>query len=160
MKITPIFCELTQSRTVQTTQQQCHFMFWLIGVSHAERWKAFPFAVALADLHTHTHTRQRQQEGGKTDNERDRGRACPSVLEPELGQTLLQGGWNTTTFGSRNYDYARCIYVCFMYVRASERVCFLHQKAPLASFAQERKENVIACHKLTNCAKSSPYPIV
>lgn len=41
----------------------CHFMFWLLRVSHAERWKDFPFAAAIADLHAHTHTSSRQLGG-------------------------------------------------------------------------------------------------
>lgn len=62
-------------------------MFWLVGVSHAERWKAFLFTTALADLHTHTHTRARkvtQQWGGKADNEREKGRDLSQAFSPPI----------------------------------------------------------------------------
>lgn len=85
----------------------CRIMVWLIGVSHAECWKAFLLAVALADLNTRARE-VTQQEGGKADNEKEketsaRPSAHPSVLD--LGQTISPttrslplGGRNTTTF--------------------------------------------------------------
>lgn len=152
-------------------------MFWLIGVSHAERWKAFLIAVALADLQTHTPASKVIQQGGRRGEVRQimrekeeetsaRPSAHPSVLEPDLGQALsptahtllLLGGRNTATFGNHNNVCIQCVYIC-----SCSHLCICECiKASFASFAHEGwgEGNVIPRHKLTNCVESSPYPIV
>lgn len=90
----------------------CRIMFWLIGVSHAERWKAFLIDAALADLHTHTHTHMREIRGGEVrqimrekEEETSAGpSAHPSVLEPDLGQTLSPTSTHTAAGRQEHHD--------------------------------------------------------
>lgn len=72
--------------------------------------------------------------------------AHPSVLEPDLGQTLsptthilLLGGRNTATFGNHNNVCIQCVYIC-----SCSHLCIYEcMKASFASFAhEERKGNV------------------
>ena len=120
-------------------------MLWLIGFPTQERWKAFPVTVALADLHTHK-PETVDGRGGlrqimrETEEETS---AYPSVLKPEFGQMLLLlGGWNATTFRS-----CKCrVYMCFMHVNTSKRVCLLHQKHSFDAIRlqKERKTSFLA----------------
>lgn len=172
---------LTYTNTLRSTNEKATacvvLRFWLIGVSHAERWKAFLITVPVADLQKHTHTRQWNNPGGgdNADNERERGRDLSQAFSPPISprtralpntpphntHSLLLWSWNAPTSSSHNSVWAFTVCTCCVW----ERVCAAtHPHVCLescsASVSREGKGNVIPRHKRTNCAKSSPYPIL